>query len=137
AEAVQSYLADVGVHATIVTLEWASYLSDIGRPAEESITELGLIGWGDSTGDAEQGLFNVLHGSQVVPFGSNRSLYDSARFNELLDRGRVETDEEARRAVYAEALQVAYDEAPWMFLHTERQLVAIRDNVEGLNVLAT
>jgi len=137
AEAVQSYLADVGVNATIITLEWASYLADIGRPAEESVSQLGLMGWGVSTGDADQGLYNVLHGSQVVPFGSNRSLYDSARFNDLLDRGRIETNEDARRAIYAEALQVAFEEAPWLYLHTERQLVAIRDNVKGLEVLAT
>src|SRR5690554_1326896 len=97
AETVQSYLADIGVNAEIVTLEWAAYLTEIGRPAEESITDLGLMGWGVSTGDADQGLFNVLHGSQVVPFGSNRSLYSSERFDELLDQGRVETNEEARR----------------------------------------
>lgn len=137
AEAVQSYLADIGVNATIITLEWAAYLQEIGRPAEESITQLGLMGWGVSTGDADQGLFNVLHGSQVVPFGSNRSLYNSQRFSELLDRGRIEINEEARRAIYAEALQVVFEEAPWLWLHTERQLVAIRDNVEGLNVLPT
>ncbi len=137
AEAVQSFLADVGVKATIVTLEWGSYLADIGRPAEESIVQLGLMGWGVSTGDADQALFNVLHGSQQLPNGSNRSFYDSQRFNELLDRGRVETDEDARRAIYAEALQVAYEEAPWIFLHSERQLVAIRDEVEGLRVLPT
>ena len=137
AEAVQSYLADIGVNAEIITLEWAAYLSEIGRGAEESITQLGLMGWGVSTGDADQGLFNVLHGSQVVPFGSNRSLYSSPRFDELLDAARVETDEEARRGIYAEALEVAFEEAPWMFLHTERQLVAVRDNVEGLNVLPT
>src|SRR5690606_10596457 len=59
AEALQSYLADVGVTATIVTLEWASYLADIGRPAEESTVQLGLMGWGVSTGDADQALFNV------------------------------------------------------------------------------
>lgn len=137
AEAVQGYLADVGVNAEIITLEWAAYLADIGRPAEESVSQLGLMGWGVSTGDADQGLFNVLHGSQVVPFGSNRSLYDSERFNELLDAGRVETDEDARRAIYADALQVAFEEAPWLYLHTERQLVAVRDNVEGLNILPT
>lgn len=137
AEALQSYLADVGVTATIVTLEWASYLADIGRPAEESTVQLGLMGWGVSTGDADQALFNVLHGSQRLPVGSNRSFYASPRFDELLDRGRVETDEAARRAIYAEALQVVYEEAPWIFLHSERQLVAIRDEVEGLRVLPT
>src|SRR5690606_31485207 len=137
AEAVQSQLAEVGINATIVTREWAAYLADIGRPAEESVSQLGLMGWGVSTGDADQGLFNVLHGSQVVPFGSNRSLWDKGAFNDLLDRGRAEVNEEARRAIYAEALQVAFDEAPWLYLHTERQLVAIRDNVEGLRVLPT
>ena len=137
AEAVQSYLADVGIKATIQTLEWASYLADIGRPKEEAIVQLGLMGWGVSTGDADQGLFNVLHGSQHTPTGSNRSFYDNAEFNALLERGRVEVDVEARKAIYADALQVAYDDAAWLFLHTERQLVAVRDNVKGLLILPT
>lgn len=137
AEAVQSYLADVGIKATIQTLEWASYLADIGRPKEEAVVQLGLMGWGVSTGDADQGLFNVLHGSQHTPKGSNRSFYDNAEFNALLERGRVEVDVEARKAIYAEALKVAFEDAAWLFLHTERQLVAVRDNVKGLQVLPT
>lgn len=136
-EAVQSYLADVGINATIKTLEWSSYLADIARPKEEAIVEIAMMGWGVSTGDADQGLYNILHGTQHTPQGSNRAFYDSPAFNDLLDQARVETNEDARKALYAEALQVAYDEAPWIFLHTERQLVAVRDNVHGLSVLPT
>jgi peptide/nickel transport system substrate-binding protein len=136
-EAVQSYLADVGVKATIKTLERSSYLADIARPKDEAIVKLAQMGWGVSTGDADQGLFNVLHGSQHTPGGSNRAFYDNAEFNALLEQGRVEIDVDARKDIYAQALQIAFDDAAWLFLHSERQLVAVRDNVRGLLILPT
>lgn len=136
-EAVQSYLADVGIKATIKTLEWSSYLADIARPKDEAIVELAQMGWGVSTGDADQGLYNVLHGSQHTPNGSNRAFYDNAEFNSLLEQGRVEIDIDARKEIYEQALQVAFEDAAWLFLHSERQLVAVRDNVKGLQILPT
>src|SRR5690606_31938407 len=132
------YMQDIQITEAVQSqLEGAPTLPDGGRAAETRYVRVDMRGWGVSTGDAAQGLYNVLHGTQHTPQGSNRSFYDSPVFNDLLDRGRVETNEDARKAIYAEALQVAFDEAPWIFLHSERQLVAVRDNVEGLAILPT
>lgn len=34
-------------------------------------------------------------------------------------------------------MQLLWDDAAWLFLHSETQLVAVRDNVEGLVIHPT
>lgn len=134
AEAVQTMLSDVGIEAEIVTLEWATYLDTTSKPAEESEAPMFMLGWGTVTGDADYGLYALFHTSEHVPDGSNRAFYSSARVDELLDQARSNPDEGFRVAAYAEAMEIIMEEAPWLFLHVERQLTAVRSDVEGLVV---
>src|SRR5690606_11648055 len=137
AEAVQAQLAEVGIQAQIETLEWATYLDFTSRPAEESEAPMFLLGWGTVTGDADYGLFPLLHSSEWVPRGSNRTFYKNDRVDELLNLARTTPDPEARLAAYKEAMEIIMEDAPWLFLHAETQLTAIRTEVEGVIVHPT
>lgn len=136
-EAVQSQLAEVGIDATIETLEWGAYLELTRQPAGENEVPVAMLGWGTVTGDADYGLYALFHTSQHVPDGSNRSFYSNPEVDALLDEARVNTNPEEREALYAEALQIINDEAPWLFLHSETQLVAVNDAVNGLVIHPT
>jgi len=137
AEAVQAQLAEVGIQAEIVTLEWATYLDVTNRPPDENEVPMFLLGWGTVTGDADYGLYPLFHSSQWVPTGSNRAFYSNPRVDELLDMARTTPDEAVRRAAYREAMQIIMEDAPWLFLHAETQITAIRTNVEGVIVHPT
>src|SRR5690606_11594453 len=137
AEAVQAQLAGVGIQAEIVTLEWATYLDVTNRPADENEVPMFLLGWGTVTGDADYGLYPLFHSSQWVPTGSNRAFYSNPRVDGLLDMARTTPDEAVRRAAYREAMQIIMEDAPWLFLHAETQITAIRTNVEGVIVHPT
>ncbi len=137
AEAIQSMLAEVGIDAQIETLEWSAYLDQTNRAAEENNVPMGLMGWGTVTGDADYGLFALFHTSEHVPAGSNRAFYSSEEIDSLLDQARTSTDPAEREELYAEALQIIHDDAPWLFLHSETQLVAVNDAVEGLIIHPT
>nr|MBO2477748.1 glutathione ABC transporter substrate-binding protein [Bacillota bacterium] len=89
------------------------------------------------TGDADYGLYPLFHSSQWVPTGSNRAFYSNPRVDELLDMARTTPDEAVRRAAYREAMQIIMEDAPWLFLHAETQITAIRTNVEGVIVHPT
>lgn len=137
AEAVQAQLAEVGIEAEIVTLEWATYLEVTSRPADDSEAPMFLLGWGTVTGDADYGLFALLHSSEWVPSGSNRPFYKNERVDELLDMARTTPDPDARLAAYKEAMEIIMEDAPWLYLHAETQLTAIRAEVEGVIVHPT
>jgi len=131
-EAVQSQLADIGVNADIETLEWSAYLAFTRRPADENTVPMAMLGWGTVTGDADYGLFALFHTSEHVPDGSNRSFYSNSVVDALLDEARGTPDPSLREQLYADILQILFDDAPWLFMHSETQLVAVRDNIAGL-----
>ncbi len=132
AEAVQDMLADVGVNATLETMEWSSYLAFTAQPPESAEYEMFMLGWGTVTLDSDYGLFALLHTQQWNPNGNNRGFYSNERVDELLSAARVETDPATREEMYAEAIQLIWDDAPWIFLYNEGQINASRSDVGGL-----
>ncbi|NLG08151.1 MAG: glutathione ABC transporter substrate-binding protein [Deinococcales bacterium] len=136
-EAMQEMLAQVGITATIETLEWSAYLEQVNAVPGESVVPVGLLGWGTVTGDADYGLYPLFHTDQQRPVGSNRGAYSNERVDELLDAARTNTDPEERLAMYEEAMRLIWDDAAWLFLHSETQLVAVRDDVQGLVIHPT
>ncbi len=132
AQAIQSQLADVDVDVNLQTLEWATYLEFMNVPPEEAEHELFILGWGAVTGDADYGLYALFHSDEWVPHGSNRSYYGKDEVDQLLEEARINPDPEAREEIYAEAIELIWEDAPWIFLHSEVQINAVRDNVEGL-----
>lgn len=136
-EAIQSQLAEVGVTVQIETLEWTSYLEFTNRPASENTVQMAMLGWGTVTGDADYGLYALFHTSQHVPAGSNRAFYSNALVDELLDTARSISDNSLREQLYRDAMEIIWNDAAWLFLHSETQLVAVRDNVEGLIIHPT
>ncbi|MDQ3397465.1 MAG: ABC transporter substrate-binding protein, partial [Deinococcota bacterium] len=136
-EAIQSQLAEVGIDAAIETLEWSAYLALTNVASEENTVPFGMLGWGTVTGDADYGLYALFHTSQHVPDGSNRSFYSNPEVDALLDEARSTTDQSAREGLYAEAMQIIWDEAAWLFLHSETQITAVRDEVAGVVIHPT
>jgi ABC-type transport system substrate-binding protein len=133
-EAVQAQLREVGVDAAIKTMEWAAYLEITKKGPEESVVPMFMLGWGTVTGDADYGLYALFHSSQWTPAGQARNFYKNPKVDELLDRGRNVANPAAREAAYKEAMELIMKDAPWLFLHAESQLSAVRKNVKGLIV---
>ncbi|MGM0415227.1 MAG: glutathione ABC transporter substrate-binding protein [Bacillota bacterium] len=132
AQAIQSQLAEVGIEAKLETLEWATYLEFTGASKEESEHEMYLLGWGNMTGDSDNGIYPLFHSSQNVPNGSDRSYYENEEVDRLLDEARMAADVTERENLYADAIEIIWEEAPWLFLHSEMQINAVREGVEGL-----
>ncbi len=137
AEAIQPMLAEVGINATIETLEWAAFLELTSLPVEETVVPMALMGWGTVTGDADYGLFALFHTSEHVPDGSNRAFYSNSMVDALLDEARTNTDPTVREQIYTDAMNLIWTDAPWLFLHSETQLVAVRDGVNGVVIHPT
>ena len=132
AEAVQGMLREVGVNLQLQTMEWGAYLDFLRRPPETAQHPMYMLGWGTVTLDADYGIFALLHSSQIPPVGWATSFYQNDRVDQLLSQARVNPDRGEREAMYREAIQLIWDDAPWLFLHNEGQVNAVRSNVRGL-----
>lgn len=133
ADAIRSQLREVGLEVELRTLEWTQYPSYVRRPAEENDIQFAMLGWGTPTMDADYALYGLFHSSQVPP-GFNGSFYANPDVDALLDAARSTLDADERQALYAEAIGTIWEDAPWLFLYSEIQVTAVRNNVEGFVV---
>ena len=132
AEVIQDQLSEVGIDATLETREWSSYLDFTSQPPEEAEYDAFMLGWGTVTLDADYGLYALLHSNQWNPNGNNRGFYRNDEVDALLDEARVTTDQDVREELYAEAIELIWNDAPWIFLYNQGQINANRSYVEGL-----
>ncbi len=129
AEAIQSYLARVGVRAKIVQRESAA-MREAARKGE---TDLALKDWFADYPDAENFLYPLLH-SANKGVGGNVSFYQSPAFDKLVDAARREPDDAKRILLYHEADAYAFNEAPMLYLFFYRDLDAVQPWIRGFQL---
>jgi peptide/nickel transport system substrate-binding protein len=137
AQAVQAMLGTCGFDVELTPLEFVAYLAFINKPSIEAEQQMYLLGWGTVTVDADYGLYSLFHSSQWPPGPFNRGYYRSDAVDKLLDEARASADPEARQKLYAEAQKLIWEDAPWLFLHSESQITGLRQVVRGMNVHVT
>ncbi len=113
-EAVASMLRDVGVDASVRVWE-----INVVRPKLLAGERQAYVGdWGDSAfdpvGHFEAKWYTYTPNSTYGR--ANYSGYSNARVDELIKAGEIENDVAKRKAIYYEAQQLIYNEAPAVFL---------------------
>ena len=135
AEAVQAMLAEVGVSANLTTYDWGTYLETVLVPPEMAEHDAFMLGWGTVTLDADYGTYALFHSTQwptAEVWYNNASYYANPEVDDLLAEARVTPDRDVREGLYEQAIEMIWEDAPWLFLHNEGQVNAVRSNVEGL-----
>jgi peptide/nickel transport system substrate-binding protein len=122
AEALAGQLTKAGIRTTVRTHEWGTYLNQMmyvhgGGP-------LALIGWGNTTWDAD--------GTLTPTFRSGKILanYYNEQFDSLVDEAATTTDAKARLALYAKALQIFMDDAPAVPLYQQMDIYGVAKRVK-------
>ncbi len=113
--AIGGQLQALGVHVDVQTQEWVSYFR---QALARSLTPMYMLGWGNITYDADNTLSSQLVGDAVT------STYANTQVDRLVDAARYELDPGKRKALYARALRIIHDDAPWLFLFQYEDLYA-------------
>jgi peptide/nickel transport system substrate-binding protein len=108
-------------------MEWAAYLNRVTR---ERDFDLFLLGWSTVTLDADYGLYSLFRSG--APF--NRMLYSNPDVDAFLDRAREVADPVLRQQYYVLAQQLIWKDAPWIFLHYEDIIVAMKPGIAGVEI---
>ena len=116
----------LGIRMEVLQTEWATYLEDL-RAGRFQI--FGGLGWVADYMDPENFLDILFHSES----SSNQTHYDDPELDALLERARVERDQEARFGLYRRAEQLILDGAPWAPLwHSAGDSYLIKPFVKGL-----
>ena len=122
AEIIQSNLAEIGITVNIVAEDWSIYLPKV-VDSDFQTTILGSSG----QSDPDDFLFDAFHTTSFGNFGD----FSNPEVDALLERGRIASSQEERRAIYTELQELIFELAPHVFLFHSAQYEAIRDNVKG------
>lgn len=134
AQAVAAQLANVGVRATISTTDWPTYVQTLVTPLQRTPLQLFILGWATQYLDADGELFGQFYSGQWPPKGLMSSFYKDPKVDELLLAGQSTPDPKKRLAIYKEAQELIWNDAPWIFLWSQDFYMVTSSHLEGVTV---
>ena len=132
-EAVQGYLAKVGVTTKITQYEWGAYLQRL-RHTEWS--GFAVCGWSGDNGDPDNFLGDLFEWNEAngTARTNNCTRHHNAAFDKLVQQGRLVSDQAKRAQIYMQANRILHDDAPGIFINYTNQVRAARANVKGFTL---
>jgi len=127
AQVIQAQLAEVGVTAKINIVEWGIFISKWRESDFDSFISMNS---GSIDPDIQFNRTFRTGGS------TNVFLYSNPEVDELLDRGRSESDIVARQKIYGELQKKLVEDSPILFLYSANTIFASNNAVEGFRSLA-
>jgi len=127
-EAIQSYLAAVGITVKFYQVDWGTYLQE----TEAGKHQMCLLGWTGDNGDPDN-FMNVLYGANVCSIGTagNYAFYNNEENQELLSAALKTYDTEKRAEYYKKSQEMIHEDAGYVYLAHSTQNLVFRTNVKG------
>ena len=128
ATVIQANLAAASVKASLKTFEWGSYLGRLRTDAPAMFA----LSWFLKSEDPDLSLYPLLF-SKNTPL-PNRSNYSNPEVDQLLVQARQVADKGKRADLYKRAQRMIVEDAPWIFVDHEVQVIATRSNLKGFHL---
>jgi peptide/nickel transport system substrate-binding protein len=125
ARIIQAQLAKVGIGLALKSYEWGTFYGDI-KSGNFQLTSMRWVGVTEP-----DFYYDIYHSSQIPPAGRNRGRYRSAEMDRLVAEGRVTTDPEARKQIYAQVQDLAAKELPYISLWHPNNISVVHQRVQG------
>jgi len=120
AEAVAGDLRKVGINASVKTHEWGNYMTMTYRHTADPAY---LLGWGNTSFDADGSLYALLRTGQVL------SSFTNPKLDSLLDQGQATMDQNKRLKIYSEAGKVIKEDVAWAFAYQQVDIYGVNERV--------
>ena len=108
-EVLQDQWRRVGIDLQLQPLEFATLFSDITRGNFQIYT----LRWVGANNDPDIFEF-VFSSKRIPPAGANRGRYRNPELDTLVDRARVESDREKRKALFSRVQQIVAQDEPYL-----------------------
>lgn len=118
-------LGKIGITVKIKTVDFATWLDEQGK----GNFDLLMMGW---LGNIDPDDF--YYGQHHTDGSNNYQHYSNAEVDRLLDAGRTETDQAARKDLYAQAAKIIADECSYIYLYNPDVLQVWSTKLTGYEV---
>lgn len=127
AQIIESQLSEVGIAVEIRTLDFGTWLDEQGQGSYDML----MMGWLGNL-DPDDFYFAQHHSEGANNFQG----YSNPDVDALLEQGRVETDEDARKEIYDQVATQVADDASYIYLYNPDVVQAWSPQLEGYTVMA-
>jgi peptide/nickel transport system substrate-binding protein len=125
AQVIASQLEPIGITVEISDVDFGTWLDRQGQGDFDAF----MLSWIGNI-DPDDFYYAQHHSEGTFNFQG----YSNAEVDALLDEARVETDQDARKALYDEAAQLIVDDASYIYLYNPENTQAWGPQVEGYEV---
>lgn len=125
AEAVAGQLQAAGLNAEVNVLEEQAFVEGVESGASTAY----ISSWGVAEGDAD--VIFARHFWSPSRESAVYTGYSNPDLDELIVAARSTTDQAQREQLYAEAMQIVMDDAPWVPLVNPEEIYGVSTQVEG------
>ena len=129
---IQAQLREIGITAEVEILEWGAMLEQTANGEHDMF----VFGWTTVTGDADNGLYPLLHSDNLGNAG-NRTFTEDEELDELLDQARQTVDPNERLELYRQVQELLVEIAPMVYIHHQEYLMGVNEDVNGLTQMPT
>jgi len=119
--------AKAGVQLVPDPTEWSVMIERLDQKNFDATA----LGWSSGL---ETDVYQMFHSSQTKTNGNNWINYKSPILDDLIDKARVEVDEEKRMAIWRQAEGVFFDEQPYTFLKRSKALMFFDKRMKNLDL---
>lgn len=123
---IQNNLGKLGIKVNLEKIAWPTFR----QRCDKGEYEMALGSWSPDYSDPQFFLSYWLD-SSYWGLPGNRSFYKNDSVDTMLREAEVMTDKEGRTAIYKKVQQIAFDEAPYLFLFQTNVLTPMRANIKG------
>jgi peptide/nickel transport system substrate-binding protein len=127
AEVMESQWGEIGVGVEIRTEDFNTWLADQGEGEFDAF----MLGWLGNIDPDD--FYYAQHHSEGV---NNFHGFADPEVDELLDQGREETDDDARKGFYDDAAELIVDQVSYLYLYNPDLVQAWQPNVSGYEARA-
>jgi peptide/nickel transport system substrate-binding protein len=129
ARAISAQLAEAGIIVDHKAFEWGTFYADV----RARNTEMFLLRWvGVAAPDL---LYDIFHSSRLS--ANNRTNYVNPKMDALLNATSGTLNIDIRRRNFIEAQRLAAEDLPYVNLWIHKNVVAYREDIEGIELLPT
>jgi len=126
-EAIQSYLAAVGIEVKFYQADWASYLQE----TSDGKHQMCLLGWIGDNGDPDNFMNACSTNRASIGTAQNRAFYINDTVDELLSAALATYDDEKRATYYKKIQAMIHEDAGWVYLVHSTQNLVFKNNIKG------
>ena len=130
AKILASQISQTGLKVSLTSNDWGTFYKDVGQGA----FDMALMKW---VGVRDPDIYRIaFHSDNQAPKGRNRSFYNNAALDKLLEKGLIERDPLKRKFIYNKVQKQIAEDFIVIPLWHDMEISVIKSNIENYKIRA-